>query len=74
MDNRKTIVVTDVIPLFNCFIKEHSLHAIGTWNMKAIRQPRPCIRCTSIQDFFKQESSFNADLIDGYAGYGRVLA
>ena len=30
-------------PPLNCIVKEHSLHAIGTWNRKPIRQPMPCI-------------------------------
>ena len=32
----KSLIMTDDI-------MPHSLHAIGTWNMKAIRQPRPSL-------------------------------
>ena len=28
---------------FYCIVNEHLLYAIGTWNRKPIREPRPCI-------------------------------
>ena len=37
------MIAADIIPKFNCIVKEHSLHASGTWNRKVIRQPRPGI-------------------------------
>ena len=75
------MIAADIIPKFNCIVKEHSLHASGTWNRKVIRQPRPgimrlmifqrqqflrgMIRCTSTKDVFEQKSSLSTDLIDG---------
>ena len=30
------VIITNIIPQFNSIIDDHSLHAIGTWNRKAI--------------------------------------